>query len=78
MQFLAESLLLSLLGGMGGVALGAAATAVFARVQGLPAVVPTVAISGGLGAALVVGAVAGLYPANRAARLSPTEALRTV
>jgi len=77
-QFLAESLLLSLLGGMGGVALGAAATAVFARVQGLPAVVPTVAISGGLGAALVVGAVAGLYPANRAARLSPTEALRTV
>jgi putative ABC transport system permease protein len=77
-QFLAESLLLSLLGGLGGVALGAAATAIYARLQGLPAVVPLVAVVGGLAAALGVGAIAGLYPANRAARLSPTEALRTV
>src|SRR6202022_4643833 len=74
-QFLAESLLLSLLGGLGGVALGAAATAVYALVLGLPFVVPPVAVAGGLGAALVVGAVAGLYPASRAARLSPTQAL---
>jgi putative ABC transport system permease protein len=77
-QFLSESLLLSLLGGLGGVALGAAATRVYAQVNALPAVVPAIAVTGGLGAALVVGAVAGLYPANRAARLSPTEALRTV
>jgi putative ABC transport system permease protein len=77
-QFLAESLLLSLLGGLGGVALGAGATAVYARVQGLPIVVPTVAVAGAMGAALLVGAVAGLYPASRAARLSPTQALRTV
>jgi putative ABC transport system permease protein len=77
-QFLAESLLLSLLGGVGGVALGAAATAVYAFALGLPFAVPAVAVGGGLAAALVVGAAAGLYPANRAARMSPTEALRTV
>jgi putative ABC transport system permease protein len=77
-QFLSESLLLSLLGGLGGVALGAAATWMYAQVNALPTVVPAVAVSGGLGAAMLVGAVAGLYPANRAARLSPTEALRTV
>jgi putative ABC transport system permease protein len=77
-QFLSESLLLSLLGGLGGVGLGAAATWVYAQVNALPAVVPPVAVTGGLGAALLIGAVAGLYPANRAARLSPTEALRTV
>ncbi len=59
-QFLAESLLLSLLGGLGGVALGSAATWVYAQVQGQPAVVPLVAVTGGLGAALLVGAVAGL------------------
>ncbi|MEU5976767.1 ABC transporter permease [Streptomyces sp. NPDC047315] len=74
-QFLAESLLLSALGGVGGAVLGAAVTGGYAVYQGWPSVVPVWAVAGGVGATLVIGALAGLYPALRAARLSPTEAL---
>jgi len=70
--------LLSVAGGAIGVALGAAATAVYATTKHWAVTVPTVAWAGGLGAALAIGAVAGLLPALRAARLSPTDALRTV
>jgi putative ABC transport system permease protein len=77
-QFLSESLLLAGLGGLAGVALGAAVTAGYAASQSWHAVVPPVALIGGLAAATAIGAIAGLYPALRAARLSPTEALRTV
>lgn len=74
-QFVAESLLLSLLGGVFGVLAGALVTGVYARVQGWPFAVPGWALIGGAGATLLIGAVAGWYPAVRAARLAPTEAL---
>ena len=74
-QFLAESLLLSALGGLGGVLLGIAVTSAYALSQAWPTVVPAWAMLGGVGATLVIGGFAGLYPAVRASRLSPTEAL---
>jgi putative ABC transport system permease protein len=77
-QFLAEAILLSLAGGVVGVILGATATAVYARVHGEPVVIPPGAWVGGLAAAIAIGGLAGLLPAIRAARLSPTEALLTV
>ena len=75
-QFLAEALLLSVLGGAIGVLLGAAATAGYAITAGQPVVVPAVAVADGLGIALVASALAGAYPAVKAARLPPAEALR--
>jgi putative ABC transport system permease protein len=74
-QFLAESLLLSALGGIGGAVLGIGVTAGYALYQSWPAVVPAWATIGGVLATLVIGTFAGIYPAWRAARLSPTEAL---
>jgi putative ABC transport system permease protein len=65
------------LGGAGGVALGALVTAGYALRQHWQVVVPLSGVAGGVAAALVLGAVAGLYPAVRAARLAPTDALRT-
>ena len=76
-QFLAEALLLSLLGGLAGTITGVAATAIYAATQHWQVQIPALAFYGGVGAALAIGAIAGLYPATRAARLSPTEALRT-
>jgi putative ABC transport system permease protein len=74
-QFVAESLLLSLVGGAAGVLIGFAVTAFYATTQAWPTVVPAWALLGGVAATVVIGAVAGLYPAIRAARLAPTEAL---
>jgi putative ABC transport system permease protein len=77
-QFLAEAILLSLAGGAAGVAIGAVATAAYARSHGEAVVIPPEAWAGGLAAAVIIGALAGLLPAIRAARLSPTQALLTV
>ncbi|MGO9081720.1 MAG: ABC transporter permease [Streptosporangiaceae bacterium] len=74
-QFLTEAILLALLGGAVGVATGALSTAVYASAKGWAVVVPALAWGGGLGAALAIGGIAGLLPALRAARMSPTEAL---
>ncbi|MFI1989823.1 ABC transporter permease [Actinoplanes sp. NPDC020271] len=74
-QFVSESLLLSALGGAGGVLGGFAVTGIYAITRDWPTVVPNRVILGGLAATVVIGAVAGLYPAIRAARLAPTEAL---
>ena len=77
-QFLSEAILLALGGGAIGVGLGALATAVYASAKGWAIVIPTSAWAGGFAAALLIGAVAGLLPAIRAARLAPADALRTV
>jgi len=77
-QFLAEAVLLALMGGVGGVVTGVVSTIVYATAKGWDVVIPTVAWVGGFVAALAIGAMAGLAPALRAARLSPTDALRTV
>jgi putative ABC transport system permease protein len=77
-QFLAEAVLLALAGGVIGVIVGAAATAAYARVHGETVVIPAQAWAGGLAAALLIGALAGLLPAIRAARLSPTQALWSI
>jgi putative ABC transport system permease protein len=77
-QFLAEAILLALAGGAAGDIAGGAATAIYAQAKGWPIVIPPEAWIGGLGAALLIGALAGLLPAIRAARLSPTQALWTL
>ncbi len=77
-QFLAEAILLAFLGGAVGIGLGVISTAIYASTKSWAVVIPPLAWAGGIGASVVIGAIAGLWPAIRAARLSPTEALWTV
>jgi putative ABC transport system permease protein len=78
MQFLAEAVVLALIGGAVGVAAGALSTAIYANAKHELVVIPTLAWGGGIGAAVLIGAAAGLWPALRAARMSPTQALWSI
>jgi putative ABC transport system permease protein len=75
-QFLAEALLLSSIGGVVGIMAGVFATAGYATVQGWSVLIPPLSVWVALAATGLIGGVAGLYPALRAARLAPTDALR--
>ena len=77
-QFLSEAILLALIGGAAGIIGGGIAVAIYAHAKGWATVIPAQAWVGGLAAALAIGALAGLWPAWRAARLSPTQALWTL
>jgi putative ABC transport system permease protein len=77
-QFLVESVALAFIGGLCGAALGWLATLVWARLAGQPATVPLVDLAIGAGVAVLIGALAGLYPALRAARLAPARALHAL
>ncbi len=76
-QFLSESLLLSSIGGITGIIFGILATAIYATSRDWSVVIPGIAIVGGIASSVLIGGVAGFYPALRAANMSPTEALRT-
>ncbi|HEX8867109.1 MAG TPA: ABC transporter permease, partial [Lentzea sp.] len=76
-QFLTESVALCLLGGLAGALLGVLGTAGYAMWRSWPTVIPLTSVAAGIGSALLVGVLAGVYPAVRASRLAPTEALAT-
>lgn len=77
-QFVVESVVLATIGGVAGALLGGTATVVFAAVRGWPAALPVWVLAAAAAATVLVGALAGAYPASRAARLAPTAALTAI
>ncbi len=76
-QFITESLMLACIGGIMGIIVGMIVTTIYANIQGWYIVIPQSAIYIGIGSSILIGGVAGFYPAMRAANMSPTEALRS-
>lgn len=76
-QFLAEALLLAGLGGLAGAVLGSLATAAYVTSRGWPVVLDPLVLGAAVAASALLGAVAGAWPALRAARMAPTSALRS-
>ena len=75
-QFLIEAVVLSLIGGLVGILLGLALSGMVANIAGWPTVVPLTAIFLAFGFSAAIGVGFGFFPALRAARLDPIEALR--
>ncbi len=76
-QFLTESLVLSVFGGAAGIAVGVFITGIMAQARDWVVLIPAQALWGSAIVAVLAGAIAGLYPALRAAGIPPTDALRT-
>jgi putative ABC transport system permease protein len=76
-QFLSEAMLLAGVGGIVGAVLGSAVAAAYATSQAWVVALPIAGCVAGVLGAAAVGAIAGLYPALRAANLAPTDSLRT-
>jgi putative ABC transport system permease protein len=75
-QMLTESVVLSMFGGVVGTVLGTGIALVISKATPIPAAVETWSVALGIGITALVGLFFGLYPASRAARLDPIEALR--
>ncbi|PCK21781.1 macrolide ABC transporter permease [Bacillus pumilus] len=75
-QFLIESVVLTLIGGLMGIALGLGGTSLVSLFAGWPSLVSWQVVCGGVLFSMLIGIIFGLIPANKAARLDPIESLR--
>lgn len=75
LQFLIEAIILTAIGGAAGVAAGIGIAGLLTRMIGWPTIINTPAVIAAFGFSLVVGVFFGLYPANKASKLNPIEAL---